>query len=54
MGCWWQRSIAEVVGSVAKGGAGGVRARILVGGVLLGGGLACFWWGVNEGVADDA
>ena len=25
VGCWWQRSIAEVVGSVAKGGAGGVR-----------------------------
>ena len=21
---------------------------------MLGGGLACFWWGVNYGVADDA
>ena len=25
-----------------------------VGGVVVGGGLACFWWGVNEGVAHDA
>ena len=32
---------------VVWGVAGGVRSRTWVGGVVLGGGLACFWWGVN-------
>ena len=36
-----------VIGGVAKGGTGGVLSQIWVGGVVLGGGLACFWWGVN-------
>ena len=33
------------------GVAGGVRSRVWVEGL---GGLACFWWGVNCGVADGA
>ena len=40
----WLGGVAE---GVVWGVAGGVRSRIWVGSVVLGGGLACFWWGVN-------
>ena len=42
--CGWEVSPRVLcVGGVA----GGVLSRIWVGGVVLGGGLACFWWCVN-------
>ena len=52
----WQGGVGQgaAEGGVCRvswGVAGGVRSRIWVGGVVLGGGLACFWWGVNCGVA---
>ena len=43
-GMGWEVSLRVLcVGGVA----GGVLSRIWVGGVVLGGGLACFWWCVN-------
>ncbi len=47
----WLGGVEE---GVVWGLAGGARSRIWVGGVVLGGGLACFWGGVNYGVADCA
>ena len=49
--CRWWCLTAGMAGRCRGGccvGSGGVRSRIWVGGVVLCGGLVCFWRGVNQ------